>query len=60
MTHWEIEAMKREAVQVRNDWTLSDHERAARLSMRATLSPSCAARNVHTYPPGPAPITTTS
>lgn len=35
MTHWEIEAMKREAVQVRNDWTLSDKERAARLSMIA-------------------------
>src|SRR5271165_3309895 len=34
--------------------------RVALLSIRATLSPSCAARNAHTYPPGPAPMTAMS
>src|SRR5689334_5003741 len=28
-----------------------------RFSITATLSPSCAARMAHTYPPGPVPIT---
>src|ERR1039458_110324 len=34
--------------------------RVGRFSISATLSPSCAARNAHTYPPGPAPMTATS